>query len=478
MSEKLLKLYHRLPPAAQNAAASLYGLRLRRQRYGPGTDDLVAEALERDTWPPDRRRRWEEERLAFILHRAATRVPYYRDLWSRRRRQGDRRSWEHLEHWPVLEKDEVRKNGFSLVADDQAERSMTVERTSGTTGTPLALWRSRRTLRAGFALYEARRLRWNGVDRHDRWGLLAGQLVTPYARRKPPFWVWNRPLRQLYLSSYHLSPEFAPAYVEALGRYKVRYLLGYPSSIDSIARALEPGGAAHLCLKAVITIAEPLYDHQREAIELVFACPVRETYGATELACGASECTCRRLHLWPDLGVCEVGHGEDGLSCQGRGELIATSLLDADMPLIRYRLGDTVTLAARDCQCPCGRTLPVLDSVEGRSDDILHTREGRPVGRLDPVFKAGLRVREAQIIQESLDLIRVRLVAGEGYSDGDSVAIRRAVRERMGDVRVLIEPVAKIPRSRNGKLRAVISKLPPQSPVKPAQLARAAAGTR
>jgi len=351
---------------------------------------------------------------------------------------------------------------------------MTVERTSGTTGTPLVLWRSRRTSQAAFALYEARRLRWNGVDRHDRWGLLGGRLVTPYSRRKPPFWVWNQPLRQLYLSSYHLSPEFVPAYVEALKRYEVRYLLGYPSSLYSIARALDPGGAAHLCLKAIITIAEPLYDHQREAIESVFTCPVRETYGATELTCGAAECDCRRLHLWPELGVCEVARSGDELARQGRGELVTTSLLDADMPLIRYRIGDTVTLKADSLPCLCGRRLPKKKSVEGRNDDILYTREGRPVGRLDPVFKTGLRVHEAQLIQESLDLVRVRLVPGEGYGDPDRAAIRRAVQERMGDVNVVFDAVPAIPRGSNGKLRAVISHLPPNFKVATTMSAKAA----
>ena len=301
MNDRLLSIYNHLPPPLQNLAASVHGERLRRDRYGEETDALVTGALERDLWPVARWRQWQEERLAFQLHRAATRVPYYREMWAHRRRRGDARSWDRLQHWPVLEKEEVRRHGPLFIADDQSPRGMTVEKTSGTTGTPLTLWRSRRALRARFALYEARRLRWNGVDRHDRWALLGGQLVTPYSRNRPPFWVWNQPLRQLYLSSYHLAPHFIPAYIEALAAYGVCYLIGYPSSIHPIARMVGLGGATLLKLKAVITIAEPLYAHQREAIETAFDCPVRETYGMAELTAAASECGEGRLHQWPEF---------------------------------------------------------------------------------------------------------------------------------------------------------------------------------
>ena len=461
MSNRVVSLYHRLPPAAQNLAASMHGWRLWRARYGPETDGLVEAALERETWTPSRWLGWEAERLGFILHRAATQVPYYREMWSRRRRLGDRRSWDRLENWPVLEKDQVREYGSALIADDQPKASLGTERTSGTSGTPLTLWRSRRTTQARFALYEARRLRWHGVDRHDRWAILGGQLVTPYRRRRPPFWVWNAPLRQLYLSSYHLAPEFVPAYLDALARYRVRHVIGYPSSLHAISRVIGEGGGAHLGLKAVVTNAEPLYAHQWESIEHAFACPVSETYGMVELVAGAGECGGGHSHLWPEMGVCEVHRADGSFARDGSGELIATSLLDADMPLIRYRVGGTVTLGESSDCCECGRTLPLLKNVEGRCDDLLYTREGRPVGRLDPVFKAGLCVAEARIIQESVDLVRVQVVHTNGFGQADGRAIQRALRERLGDVVVLVEPVSDIPRAGNGKFRAVVSRVEP-----------------
>ena len=104
------------------------------------------------------------------------------------------------------------------------------------------------------------------------------------------------------------------------------------------------------------------------------------------------------------------------------------------------------------------------------------TLEGRLVGRLDPVFKSVLGVREAQVIQESLDLVRVLLVPGDGLGPADEAALRRALRGRLGDVQVSVEYVSAIPRSPNGKFRAVISRLTPRREIENAPLTHAAAG--
>jgi phenylacetate-CoA ligase len=148
---------------------------------------------------------------------------------------------------------------------------------------------------------------------------------------------------------------------------------------------------------------------------------------------------------------------EDGQS----GELIGTSLLDADMPLIRYRLGDRVARQDPPSPCPCGRTLPLFDRIDGRDDDTLYTMDGRRVGRLDPVFKAALPIREAQIVQPSLDRVIVRFVPAEGYTAAAGESIRDALRARMGPIAVALEPMEEIPRGPNGKFRAVICELPP-----------------
>lgn len=461
MNKKLLQLYYSLPGPGRSLAASLHGLYLRSWRYGPDTERLVEEALDRERWSHERWKKWQEDRLAFVLHRAATRVPYYRNHWALRRLKGDQASWELLENWPLLEKEPLRENPLAFVADDCSERRMFREHTSGTTGKALVLLWSHATVRAWYGLFEARFRRWYGVSRHDRWAILGGQLVSPAGRHRPPFWVWNAALNQLYMSSYHLAPDFIPAYLDALRQYRVKYLWGYTSSLNALAQEALRLGRRDLKMTVAIANAEPVFSYQREAIAEAFQCPVRETYGMSELVAAASECQAGRLHLWPEVGILEVFKGDQPTSHGTSGDLICTGLFNADMPLIRYRVGDRGRLPAIDTPCLCGRTLPTLDSVEGRVDDTLYTSDGRRVGRLDPVFKAGLPIREAQIIQEELNRIQVRYVPAAGFTPQAGRSIVEELRARMGAVEVILEEVAELPRTANGKFRAVICNLQP-----------------
>jgi phenylacetate-CoA ligase len=460
MNDNLLRIYHSLPRPARSLAASLRGQKLKHWRYGPETDRLVAAALEREGWTPEQWTLWREERLANLLHRAATRVPYYRRQWEERRRHGDRVSWEVLENWPVLEKDVLRQNALEFVADDCNPRKMFRDHTSGTTGKPLELWQSQHTTREWYALFEARARRWYCISRKDRWAILGGQLVTPVSQRRPPFWVWNSASNQLYMSSYHLAPDLLSHYLNAIQRYRVSYLLGYTSSLYALAQEVLRLKQNDLQLTVVITNAEPVLEHQREVISEAFHCPVRETYGMAEIVFAASECEAGRLHIWPEVGIEEIIQtsepGVDGIA----GELVSTGLLNADMPLIRYRVGDRAVLPQFHHSCECGRKLPQMAAIEGRVDDVLFTRDGRAIGRLDPVFKGQHSIREAQIIQDTLDCVRLRFVPTPEYRSEDGEAIGNRIRERMGPINVILEPVKEIPRSANGKFRSVVCNLP------------------
>ena len=414
----------------------------------------------RESWSLEQWSAWQEERLPYVLHRAATQVPYYREQWARRRRQGDNVSWDYLENWPILEKDSVRKNPSAFVADDCHLRLMFRDNTSGTTGKPLSLWWSMETVRKWYALSEARIRHWNGVSRRNRWGMVGGQLVTPVNQRRPPFWVWNKGLNQLYLSSYHLAPDLIGSYLDAMSRYHVTYLLGYTSSLYALAQAVVESGTKGMGLKVAITNAEPVYDYQRATIAKAFNCPVRETYGMAEIVATASECSAGRLHLWPEVGWVEVMEGNRPLSHGTSGDLVCTGLLNADMPLIRYRTGDRGALADEHGVCQCGRTLPVIGRIDGRMDDVVYTMDGRPIGRLDPLFKGDLPINEAQIIQEALDRVRVRYVPTPHFRPEHERVITQRLQARMGSVKVVMESITEVPREANGKFRSVICSLP------------------
>ncbi len=188
-----------------------------------------------------------------------------------------------------------------------------------------------------------------------------------------------------------------------------------------------------------------------------FGCQFINTYGMSELVTAASECEYGRLHIWPEAGVAEIlSDTEDIQLPMGEtGRIICTGLLNTDMPLIRYEVGDRGTLDTGACNCK--RNMQAFLKIEGRIDDVLITPDGRSVGRLDPVFKTDLDIREAQIVQESFDIVRLRFVPGPHFNNYDELVQR--LQQRLGSMHVILEPVDKIPRGANGKFKAVISKV-------------------
>jgi phenylacetate-CoA ligase len=453
MSHKLLKLYHLLPPALRSAAATLRGLQLNHARHGPGGQALEDAVAERDYWSPAQWSAWREQRLAYILHRAATRVPYYRRYWENQRRRGAGLAPEQLEHWPVLEKESVRQNPRAFLADDVNPRFLISEQTSGTTGTPLETWRSHETLAAHYAIKTVRTRGWDGIPPGTRWARLGGQIVVPIKRRRPPFWVWNASMQQLYLSTYHLAPDLVPYYLDALAHYRVKYLAGYPSALQALAYEVVRLGRRDLRMWAVYANAEPVLPQQRELIAQAFQCPIRESYGMTEGVAAGSECAHGRLHQWPEFGVTEVA-----ADAATGGDLVCTGLLNAAMILVRYRVGDRSHVTDNATPCLCGRTLPALGPIDGRTQDMVLTPDGRQAMRMETVFY-GLPIRQSQIVQQRLDALLVRVAASPEFTGGHEQEIVLRLRERLGDVRVDIERVPELPRSANGKIRAVISTL-------------------
>lgn len=455
----LLSLYHKLPYPLRIAAASARGLTLRRWRYGPETERLIEVAQERENWPEEEWHAYQEQQLAVLLDRAARQVPYYRQHWAERRQAGDGASWAYLENWPLLNKDALRAHPHAFLADDCDPRRMVEEHTSGTTGKPLTLWVGRQAAREWYALFEARVRLWNGVNRFDHWAIFGGQLVTPVEQTRPPFWVWNAALNQLYLSSYHLSAQTAPAYLDALSQHRVTYLLGYPSAMASLAQLALAAGLESPPVRVAISNAEPLFPHQRDAITAAFGGRVVDTYGMAEQVAAASECRYGRMHLWPDAGIIEVlaDDCDEPLGAGETGRLVCTGLINRDMPLIRYAVGDRGALDAGGEPCPCGRRLPQMGAVEGRMDDMVLTADGRRIGRLDPVFKSDLPILEAQIIQEQLDFIRLLVVPAAGFDQEHARQLEERLKDRVGEMTVQVDRVDAIPRLPNGKFKAVVS---------------------
>lgn len=449
-------IYNHLPYPLKNAAASAWGYYLRWWRYSKDTERLVEEALDRETWSDEKIATWVDNRLGYILNRAAKRVPYYRQYWSQRRLSGDNASIEKIKNWPILSKEEVRRNPYAFLADDLNPKTLYQESTSGTTGTPLRLWCKRSMLIEWYALFEARWRRWYGLNFRDRWGMFGGQLVIPISQTKPPFWVNNAGLYQIYFSLIHLSPKTINLYVEAIEKNELTYLYGYASAIYQLGYHMLQMGKS-IDLKAVITDAEPLYGFQQEVISRAFHCPVYDTYSLGEMVSAASVCEQRTRHVWPEAGFIEsIDQSGNKTKIGHTGHLLATGLLNDSMILIRYDTLDIISTPEKSL-CSCGRNLQVIKELYGRQDDAVFTEDGRRIYLLDIIFEPDFEIEEAQIIQETFSSYKIKIVPSSEWKIENSQKIIRALIQRLGQVNVTIEIVKHIERTWRGKLRVVVS---------------------
>lgn len=403
----------------------------------------------REHWTPAD---WDRATAAALegMLEAARATAYYRPILAGH-------AAADLDGLPVTPKAAVRDQPEAFWPTP-ARRRLVAESTSGTSGTPLTLRFTRDAVQQWFALNEARVRRWHGLRVSDRWAMFGGQMVVPVDRVEPPFWVHNWPMHQLYVSTHHLSRKNAQPIARALCRFGPRYLLGYPSSMSLLARFALEDGFPLPEVEVVLSNAERLTPAQREVIGAAFHAPVRNTYGMAEAVAGASECPHGTMHLWPEAGIVET-RGADGVVCSepgAVGSLILTGLLNPAMPLLRYDVGDRGTPPIAS-ECGCGRTLPVLGEIEGRSTDLLVTPDGRHVYWINPVYR-DLPVAEAQVVQHAPRDVEVRVVPSGLWGDRHTAALVAGMAGRLGRaVVVRVTLVEMIERDPSGKFRAIVS---------------------
>ncbi len=285
--------------------------------------------------------------------------------------------------------------------------------------------------------------------------------------RKGRFWKYDPITKNLVLSSYHMTDENLPKYIAKIKEFSPDFFQGYPSAISILARFIKENNIDYFpSLKAVLCGSEPLYPWQRELFKEVFKCRVYSWYGHSEQVALAGECeksTC--YHIFPEYGVVEL-IGEDGQEVTEEnkmGEIVATGLNNFAFPLIRYKTGDIGVYTKQ--ACACGRDYPLLRRVEGRSQDLIVTKDKKLITLTALIFaqhfNAFSRVKEMQLIQEKEGGLLVKIVKSSQYLPKDEQEILSKIQSCVGGgLEVLFDYVDRIPRTKSGKYRFLIQKLP------------------
>jgi phenylacetate-CoA ligase len=214
--------------------------------------------------------------------------------------------------------------------------------------------------------------------------------------------------------------------------------------------------------KAIVTSAEVLHEHERAVIEEVFGCKIFNRYGCRETSVIASECNEHSgMHINAECIYLEIEKNSLGMYGKDEGEIIITDLLNYGMPLIRYKIEDVGSLS--EDPCCCGRGLPLLKSLTGRSTEFILTPEGKYVsGAALTIFLVAKTpgLLQAQFIQEGKNRTIMKIVKGPNFNEESMALLNERVKEFLGpQMEIHFDPVKEIPRESSGKFRFSISKI-------------------
>ncbi len=454
---KFERIYRWLPVWTQNLLVSIYGRYWHWARFGGNYQQHEDSYRQREGFSDDEWEAWQKKRLKDLVGICVRHVPYYKKAWSQETWQAALKG--ELSALPLLEKTALRQDSGQFLRQDQKPLIKFPFHTSGSTGTPISVVYTLSELRNSLALREVRSANWAGVSFDEPRATFSGRIIEHDPDEETHIYRYNRPEKQIYFSAFHLKPETAPRYVEALWQHGTKWLTGYAVSYYLLAKFILAQGLQVPALKAVITTSEKVTPQMRETMQQAYGCRVFEEYSTVENALFASECEAGRLHVSPDVGIVEILHPDGSPCLPGEGgEVVTTCLARSYQPLVRFRLGD---LAAWDPEpCPCGRNMPVIKEVVGRIEDVVTGPDGRQLVRFHGIFVDQPNVVKGQIIQETLDTFSVRVVPSPNFGETDVENIIQRMKQRLGDnVQVVVETVSEIPLTKAGKFRAVISKV-------------------
>jgi len=404
------------------------------------------------------------EKMKKLLDHAYLNCPFFRDFYF----SGDIcpeeiKTWSDFSRLPILTKGQIRKRLEELIALNFQRDELVSGKTSGSTGKPLNFFineESTQKNRASILLTNE----WAGYHLGAKIFSMFGQSTSTGKRR-----YWKALLRKklLYrahnLSTLRLTEESMISFYKLLKNNFKPFIYGYAHTLFLFANFLDKRNYMDIDAGGIISGGMVLHNWQREKIEKVFHCRVTNRYGCEELGLIACECDRQEgLHVNSYTKYVEVVNNKGEEVKPGEiGRLIITELTNYGMPFIRYDIEDMAVFS--DKKCSCGRTLPLLERIEGRESDFVTTPDGVMVSGISLTDNFGANIPgvvQLQIIQDKLDQINIRIVKDSSFNRDSIKVINRLNQKYFGDrMKFSCEFVDEIPFEASGKVRFVVSNI-------------------
>ncbi len=429
------------------------------ERLKKHTSVAIRKQMEQSQWwDADQLRVYQLDRLRQLLMHAQVHVPYYRQLFTDMGFDAAQvQSLRDLEKLPLLNKPVIRAHTEELKSDQAQYLSRF--NTGGSSGEPLVFFIGKQRVSHDVAA-KWRATRWWNVDIGDPEMVVWGSPIELGSQDRVRV-IRDAMLRTQLLPAFEMSSEKLDQFLAQIRAMRPKMLFGYPSALSHIARHAKETGQKmdDLGIRVAFVTSERLYDDQREQISDVFNCPVANGYGGRDAGFIAHECPHGGMHITADDIIVEIVDQQGNSLPHGQaGEIIVTHLATSDFPFIRYQTGDIGVLD--DKACTCGRGLPLMKEIQGRSTDFVVAQDGTVLHGLALIYilRDLPQVEAFKIVQESIDLTTIWIVAKVGLDTALVTSIKQDFRARLGQsVKIDIKQVENIPAENSGKFRYVIS---------------------
>ncbi|MEO6119996.1 MAG: hypothetical protein ABIP12_04835 [Terriglobales bacterium] len=404
----------------------------------------------------------QRRRLGDILRQAYDHCPFYKRRFDAAQvKPSDFNDPACLQRIPILTKLDIQKHQPDMLADNVPEHLRTKNQTGGSTGMPVQFYVDLERIDSRMAS-TARHDNWAGF-RHGDWvAYLWGARLDLISSAR----LWDRlrnrlVYRRIELNTSGISARDWEVFIATVREKRPRIMLAYAQSAVLFAKHVREKKIDDLHFESIITTSEVLFPEQRQLLEETFHAKVFNRYGSREVSVLASECDHHQgLHVNADSLLVEIE--ADPTIPAPDGKILVTDLLNRSMPLIRYEIGDLGRWAPEPCTC--GRGLPMLQDLQGRLTDFLVMPDGRQisgVALLTCVFADVSELQHVQIVQDTRDEVKLRIVPGVSYEP----SVEKRLRERLqhylqSDVRVSVELCDEVEISASGKRRFVINRIP------------------
>lgn len=395
--------------------------------------------------------------LQKILTHTVNNVPYYKQYKNQLKLSLDS-AHDDLLQLPVINKDILNEHYDKFIAPK--EKQLIRKTTGGTTGQNTIviedLYGNRR--RSEEYLNELAGM-YPGMKRLI---LKRSEKVHHHDNQKNPAKEYNSLSGTYRMNHTFLNEEKLNEAYKILSTKNIEMLYGQTNSIYEFARYINDVKKQHFHMKTMIVGGQTMMTHHREVINSAFGPNLFDRYSATEFNDSAQECELHNgLHYAPVCFLKEVleddnqQHVKEGES----GTLCVTLLVRKVMPILRYNIKDIAVYTNK--LCSCGRTFPLIKSIDGRHLESISSSKGtfltqKPIMN---ILKKHISLIDFQAEQIKLNEMILRIHTNQSnISENEKSKITKDIETILGtSLNIKFSKVDRIPELKNGKTLRVIA---------------------